>query len=114
MVDVPKEFQNIIDSLSSLVLSNVHDSRVEVGFPGNDSVESSIVSIGPVIESSMDSEVKVNNNNNSNGIASGHGKSASQTIVYKGVGYHMVNWLVICTTWIFIFVITFFKAIKFH
>ncbi|KMZ64859.1 hypothetical protein ZOSMA_349G00070 [Zostera marina] len=91
LVDVPKEFQNIIDSLSSLVLSNVHDSRVEVGFPGNDSVESSIVSIGPVIESSMDSEVKVNNNNNSNGIASGHGKSASQTIVYKGVGYHMVN-----------------------
>jgi len=91
LVDVPKEFQNIIDSLSSLVLFNVHDSRVEVGFPGNDSVESSIVSIGPVIESSMDSEVKVNNNNNSNGIASGHGKSASQTIVYKGVGYHMVN-----------------------
>jgi vacuolar protein sorting-associated protein 54 len=94
-IDVPEEFQAIVLSLSSTYSvangmempstddsSKLHENRVTSQEPVN-SAENNTDN-GNAVSTSPSTENNV-----------GHARSTQQTIVHGGVGYHMVNWLVI-------------------
>lgn len=88
-VDVPDEFQVIINSLLSseaLINGNLVDGHDTVASSGIELVSNSDGSLVDGGESPVKTSADV--------IADG--RSTSQTVVFRGVSYHMVNWLVIC------------------
>lgn len=97
-VDVPDEFQAIVTSLfcsEPLVTGDSDDVPGSIAtddseaVPNNDSGVSSSrqhIERTEAIETSPDSIPKSNNAN-----VKEHGKSSSQTLFFRGVGYHMVN-----------------------
>ncbi|CAL9156248.1 unnamed protein product [Musa hybrid cultivar] len=111
-VDVPDEFQAIVLSLSSgdALLSNSHlassnpdSGTVEAGFPASqehisesdsgqtvdrDNQAKPIPSAGSNQETNAASATS---KRNSDANMNEHGRASSQTLVYRGVGYHMVN-----------------------
>lgn len=117
-VDVPDEFQAIVLSLSSgdallsnsdLASSNPDSGTVEAGFPASqehisesdsgqtvdrDNQAKPIPSAGSNQETNAASATS---KRNSDANMNEHGRASSQTLVYRGVGYHMVNWSVIHT-----------------
>jgi vacuolar protein sorting-associated protein 54 len=114
-IDVPDEFQSIInmlfssDALSSGNLNGVeednsisyHDmATTNDARPMADTGQSNAEQ--NVEQTDSTEESKKPNRGHSKSVESistekDHKKSASQALVYKGVGYHMVNWLVIWT-----------------
>lgn len=120
-VDVPDEFQSIAESLCSqellsenpdLAQGNMDQSHSDVATDNDDSrnaqehsqqIDSSDLSGGnsehvkltpadTIEKSKADVTIPSTQLNNTN--VKERGKSSSQTLLYKGVGYHMVNWLV--------------------
>lgn len=101
-VDVPEEFQAIVLSLSS-----TYSSVNGMDMPSTDhnSKFSDPTSQDPTYsaENSADNgkltpavgESKVESTSQTENNVTGNQRSALQTIVHGGVGYHMVNWLVI-------------------
>lgn len=126
-IDVPDEFQSIInllfstDGLTSESLNGSEDdnstSYHDVGTNNNvqsmadtgqsnaeqnNSIEASISSAAldrskPLAESTERNRAhsKISSAQSNNTDAKDNKKSVSQALFYKGVGYHMVNWLVI-------------------
>lgn len=120
-VDVPDEFQSIAESLCSqellsekpdLTQDNMDRSYGDVATNNDDShnaqqhseqIDSSDLSGGnsehvkptpaDTTEKSK-ADVTIPTMQVSNTNVKERGKSSSQTLLYKGVGYHMVNWLV--------------------
>jgi vacuolar protein sorting-associated protein 54 len=102
-VDVPDEFQAIVTSLFSLEPLNTADSdevqtteNSEAGLAsgGAPPVAETVVSGAPKrIErtESTDSVPEVTTTQSNNTNAKERGKSAGQTLFFRGVGYHMVN-----------------------
>lgn len=89
-VDVPDEFQAIINSLVSseaLINGNLVDDH---GTMASSGVELVSQSDGSLIVDGGEPPVKTSAD------LSADGRSTSQTVMFRGVGYHMVNWLVIC------------------
>ncbi|THU74363.1 hypothetical protein C4D60_Mb04t32550 [Musa balbisiana] len=110
-VDVPDEFQAIVLSLSSgdallsnsdLASSNPDSGTVEAGFPGSqehisesdsgqtvdrDKQAKPIPSAGSNQETNAASATS---KRNSDANTNEHGRASSQTLVYRGVGYHMM------------------------
>ncbi|POO03006.1 Vacuolar protein sorting-associated protein [Trema orientale] len=80
-VDVPDEFQAILSSLffSEALLSENLDDAQENSAPVSEAVEKNKVNV-------VNSLAEHNHSNNKE-----RGKSTSQTLLYKDVGYHMVN-----------------------
>jgi hypothetical protein len=103
-VDVPEEFQAIVLSLSSTYSSvNGMDmpgaednskfsdpTSQEPTYSGENNADNGKLT-SAIGESKVESTSQTENN------ASGNQRSTLQTIVHGGVGYHMVNWLVIWT-----------------
>lgn len=123
-IDVPEEFQSIINILfSSDVLTsgnlngteedNAHSysdnnadavhSNAEHQVEQTNSIETSRKSAGSDGSKPLVDSVEPNRGNNrissaqNNNVEKDHKKSVSQALLYKGVGYHMVNWLVFWT-----------------
>uniref|UniRef100_A0A803PTV8 Vacuolar protein sorting-associated protein 54 C-terminal domain-containing protein n=1 Tax=Cannabis sativa TaxID=3483 RepID=A0A803PTV8_CANSA len=80
-VDVPDEFQAIVTSLSfsEALISEDTDDAQEKSAPVSETVEKNKVDV-------MNSSTENNHTNTKE-----RGKSTSQTLLYKDVGYHMVN-----------------------
>lgn len=116
-VDVPDEFQAIVIFLSSADVS-INNSELLSNNPNSRTVETTVVSnqdhtIQKESDQAADHDKQtssplsaaVNQNTivestpkqNSNASSNEHGRSASQMLMYQGVGYHMVNWLVTCS-----------------
>lgn len=114
-VDVPEEFQAIVASFhfheESLVndasFQNSHNEQLSgmnasfsqghLGCNGiNENKSGDFKQILPVLSVSSIKENRLDSapNRNADGNSVEAGRSASQTLVYGGVGYHMVNWLV--------------------
>uniref|UniRef100_A0A1D1YES5 Vacuolar protein sorting-associated protein 54 n=2 Tax=Anthurium amnicola TaxID=1678845 RepID=A0A1D1YES5_9ARAE len=87
-VDVPEEFQAIVDSFSSDV------SNISMNMTTNDNEP---VLNGITVEQTprQDDFVEIGHRKypvqNDDGNTSEQGRSASQTLAYRGIGYHMVN-----------------------
>lgn len=123
-VDVPDEFQAIVTSLmcsETLISENPDDAQGTTSTSYNEAItsdNSSLVEdngltdaqnqIKRVDSSEIPSEITgndktseknksdvVNSSAQNNSSIKERGKSTSHTLLYKGVGYHMVNWLVI-------------------
>lgn len=104
-VDVPDEFQAIVVSLSSFDTPAsdpelAESECLEEPLTGNESVQTSPdhprqdpseTLTAPVHEKKVNSTPQTQSKNAS---LNEHGKSTSQTLVCRGIGYHMVNWLV--------------------
>ncbi|WOL07406.1 vacuolar protein sorting-associated protein 54, chloroplastic [Canna indica] len=110
-VDIPDEFQAIVFSLSSgdaslsgselvpenadsvIVESNFSASQEHVSQNDSDQTADSDKQIKPLpaAGSNKDSNADSTSKRNSDANTNAHGRSASQKLVYKGVGYHMVN-----------------------
>ena len=106
-VDVPEEFQAIVLSLSS-TYSSVNgmempsaDDNSKFGDHGPTSQESACsaenITDNGKVTSTPGHESKVESTSQIENSVVGNARSPSQTIVHGGVGYHMVNWLVIYT-----------------
>lgn len=110
-VDVPDEFQaivtslfssqllisedqdggqvNVVESYSDVVASN-HDSQVDTGRQAEElSKDNTSKKRRTPKTESANTVAQINNSN-----VNERGKSASQTLSYNDVSYHMVNWLV--------------------
>lgn len=105
-VDVPDEFQSIVASLVSTGHLTTANSDEGASYNGeaipsnNDShtqqktEETDSLGIYETNKSEKVSSLTSAAQNNHVNMKE-RGKSTSQTLVYRGVGYHMVNWLVI-------------------
>ena len=119
-VDVPDEFQAIVISLCSSealisenldhVQNNVETNHGEViafndGSLVEDTAQGKPTPLAEAANKNKASLAHCNDNKMKE-----HGKSTSQTLSYKGVGYHMVNWLVILFYFYFyfLFILIFF------
>lgn len=108
-VDVPDEFQSIAESLCSqeLLSAKIDDAQgnmdrgySDVATNNDDSRDMSggntehvkPTPVDTIEKSKADVTIPTTQINNTN--VKERGKSSSQTLQYKGVGYHMVNWLV--------------------
>lgn len=86
--DVPNEFQAIVDSLFSLesiVDGDLDDKSKNIANSYNEVVSSSGEQPSQTVDGTVDSTGQVNNTKLKNG------KSSTQLISFRGVGYHMVN-----------------------
>lgn len=120
-IDVPDEFQSIInmlfssDALSSENLNGVEEDN-SVGYhdmaTNNDARPMADTGLSSpeqhVEQADSTEESKKPHKGHSKLVGSistekDHKKSASQALFYKGVGYHMVNWLVTWAEFCFLF-----------
>jgi vacuolar protein sorting-associated protein 54 len=104
-VDVPEEFQSIVISLSSTYSAN------GLEMPSPDGSSKLSYDESTIHEQIHSSEYNADNDKRTSATSHeskdestspqtehsvlGNARSTSQTIVHGGVGYHMVNWLVI-------------------
>lgn len=102
-VDVPDEFQAIVSSLlcsESLIAGNLDDSAIDGHVVSSNDGSLTVGTELPSIQQQLERTDSIENNkadavaissqsNSSN--TRERGKSTSQTLLYKGVGYHMVN-----------------------
>nr|GEV28556.1 vacuolar protein sorting-associated protein 54, chloroplastic isoform X1 [Tanacetum cinerariifolium] len=89
-VDVPNEFQMIVDSLfslESLVVDDSDDHPESTANSYNDVVSSGAEQPSQSADGIVDTTGQVNHNRTKNE----HGKSSTHLISFRGVGYHMVN-----------------------
>ncbi|GJT44357.1 vacuolar protein sorting-associated protein 54, chloroplastic isoform X1 [Tanacetum coccineum] len=89
-VDVPNEFQMIVDSLfslESLVDDDSDDHPESTANSYSDVVSSGAERPSKSADGIVDTTGQVNNNRTKNE----HGKSSTHLISFRGVGYHMVN-----------------------
>lgn len=117
-VDVPDEFQAIVISLCSSealisenldhVQNNVETNHGEVIAINDGSLleDTAQGKPTPLAEAADKNKASLTHSNDNK--MKEHGKSTSQTLSYKGVGYHMVNWLVILFYFYFLFILVFF------
>lgn len=112
-VDVPDEFQAIVEALSSTDspvnsfeptatdgTANVVESEASAGqeyLSLNESVENSADHPNEIAVAGQESTVESTPTRIDNNKTNEHVRSTSQTLMHGGVGYHMVNWLVIST-----------------
>ncbi|KAJ0693224.1 putative vacuolar protein sorting-associated protein [Helianthus annuus] len=80
-VDVPNEFQAIVDSLFRLESDSEDDNHSK----------SIANSYNEVVASSAEQVVDLNGQVNNTKTKNGHAKSSAHLISFRGVGYHMVN-----------------------
>jgi vacuolar protein sorting-associated protein 54 len=96
-VDVPEEFQAIVLSLSSTYSANDMEMPSSDGsskLSDDESARHSADNGKITSATSHESKVESTSSQTENSV-SGSARSTSQTIIHGGVGYHMVNWLVI-------------------
>jgi vacuolar protein sorting-associated protein 54 len=106
-VDVPEEFQAIVLSLSSTDFpvngmempstdsnSKLSEDGISTAQEPSYSTENSVDNGNATSVTGHENRAESTSPQIENSVA-GHVKSMSQTIVLGGVGYHMVNWLVI-------------------